>query len=127
MSFVEMRQKQISRRALAGEVVTHLTAFERDLGRALSSGSRLVGFLPEARSEAHLSYVVGQEAIRQFLTSISLISQAMEQAADGHRHLDGIRRDLRIPEHAGGDKIPLPSFMGEPDPARRPGAEALAG
>ena len=33
MSFVEMRQKQIRRRALAGEVVTHLSSFERELGR----------------------------------------------------------------------------------------------
>ena len=126
MSFVEMRQKQIRRRALAGEVVTHLSSFERDLGRALSSGSRLIGFLPEARTEAHLSNVVGQEAIRQFLASISLVSQAMEQAADGHRYLDGIRRDLRIPESAGGDKIPLPPISGQLDQAPERGTEAIA-
>jgi hypothetical protein len=62
MSFVEMRQKHIRRRALAGEVVTYLSSFERDPGRALSSGSRLIGFLPEARTEAHLSDVVGHRS-----------------------------------------------------------------
>lgn len=127
MSFVEMRQKQIRRRALAGEVVTHLATFERDLSRALSSGSRLVGFLPEARTEAQLSDVVGQEAIREFLASISLISQAMEQAGDDHRQLDVIRRDLRIPESGGGDKIPLRRFYGELDNNIEQCAQVLAG
>lgn len=107
MSFVEMRQSQIERRKLAGEVKDRLSTFERDLGRALSSGSRLLGLLPEARQQANVSDIVGQEAINQFTASITFVSQAMQRAAGGHVELDGIRRELRIPETAGGDKIPL--------------------
>jgi len=109
MSFMEQRRSQIARHEVAGEIHHHLQAFETDLGRALASGSRLVGLLPDARTRANLSGVVGQDAISHFVASIALISQAMEQAVGGHRRLDETRRDLRIPEIAGGDKIPLPT------------------
>jgi len=109
MSFMEQRRSQIARHEVASEIHHHLQTFETDLGRALASGSRLVGLLPDARTRASLSAVVGQDAISHFVASIALISQAMEQAVGGHQRLDETRRDLRIPEIAGGDKIPLPT------------------
>ncbi|QKR99742.1 hypothetical protein F9288_08890 [Sphingomonas sp. CL5.1] len=124
MTFVEKRQAQIQRHHLAGEVKAHLTTFERDLGRALASGSKLLGFLPEAREQASVSETVGQQAIGRLVASIAFVSQAMEQAAGGHVELDGIRRDLRIPETAGGDKIPLRVFG---ELAAQDGATAAVG
>lgn len=109
MNFVTLRQNQMKRQELAGEVVTQLVTFEEDLGRALASGSRLIGYLPAARSQANISAVVGQDAISHFVASLGLISQAMGAVVDGHHSLDEVRCTLRIPEVAGGDKDVLPS------------------
>lgn len=127
MSFMEKRQVQMQRHEVAGEIVSRLKAFEKDLGRALSSGTALIGLLPEARARAHLSDVVGMDVISNFVASITFIDQAMGKATSGHQSLDDLRRDLRIPETLGGDKIPLPSWTREPS-ATAPGApDAIAG
>ncbi|WP_326914810.1 hypothetical protein [Sphingopyxis chilensis] len=110
MSFVEKRRVQIQRHEVADEIVSHLQTFEMDLGRALSSGSALIGLLPSARTRANLSGAAGTEVIGDFVASIAFISQAMGKATSGHHNLDDLRRELKIPETLGGDKIPLPSW-----------------
>jgi hypothetical protein len=127
MSFMEKRQVQIQRHEVAGEIVSRLKAFEKDLGRALSSGSALIGLLPEARLRANLSEVVGGDVISNFVASLALIDQAMGKASNGHESLDNLRRDLRIPETLGGDKIPLPSPVVRPSATSPTGADAIAG
>lgn len=127
MSFVEKRRVQIERHEVAGEIVSHLQEFEKDLGRALSSGSALIGLLPEARSRANLSGVVGTEVIGDFVASIVFINQAMGKATSGHHSLEDLRRDLRIPERAGGDKIPLPSWTTGLSEANSGAPDAIAG
>lgn len=112
MSFMEKRRVQLERHQLAGEIAFHLQAFEADLNRALSSGSRLIGFLPEARTRAKVSDAIGHDAISSFIDSLGFIDQALGRVTSGHLRLDHIRRELRIPEAAGGDKIPLPSVTG---------------
>ena len=109
MSFIEMRRHQIERHRLAEEITGLLNVFEHDLGRALTSGSLLLGFIPTARSTANVSATIGQGAIDQFVTSLGLISQAMSSAVEGHHRLDEARRTLRVPALAGGDKDPIPS------------------
>lgn len=109
MSFIELRRNQIERHRLAEEITGLLNVFEQDLGRALASGSSLLGFLPMARSTANVSATIGQGAIDQFVTSLGLISQAMGCAIEGHYRLDEARRTLRIPPLAGGDKDTIPS------------------
>ncbi|KTE36644.1 hypothetical protein ATE68_00375 [Sphingopyxis sp. H038] len=127
MSFMEKRQVQMQRHEVAGEIVSRLKTFEMDLGRALSSGSALVGLLPEARSRANVSDIVGVEVISDFVASISLVNQAMGKATSGHLNLDEIRRDLRIPETLGGDKIPLPSWSAVQSAASPEEPDAIAG
>jgi len=127
MSFMEKRRTQITRHEIAGEIVCQLRAFETDLDRALASGSRLVGLLPDARARANVSGVVGQDAISHFVASIAFISQSMEKAAGGHLRLDATRRDLRIPEIAGGDKIPLPTIASTSDRTVENMPDAIAG
>lgn len=112
MSFMEKRRTQLERHEIVSEIVVQLKAFETDLGRALSSGSQLVGLLPAARARANVSDVVGQDVISHFIAALGHIDQAMARAVSGHLRLDDIRRDLRIPETAGGDKIPLPVIGG---------------
>lgn len=113
MSIAELRRSHNRRHELAGEVVDHLTTFEADLGRVLASGSRLIGLLPDARVQADLSAVVGQDAIGHFVCSLGLISQAMDRAVEGHRSLDQTRQHFRIQVTAGGDKDVLPALRGE--------------
>lgn len=127
MSFVEKRNVQMQRHEVAGEILSHLKLFEKDLGRALSSGSALIGLLPEARLRANLSGVVGTEVISDFVASIAFINQAMGKATSGHHSLEDLRRDLRIPETLGGDKIPLPSWSGELSKATSGAPDAIAG
>ncbi|MCM8732403.1 hypothetical protein ACFO8O_15675 [Hephaestia sp. GCM10023244] len=113
MSITHLRRAHNRRHHVAGAIVEHLTAFESDLGRALASGSRLIGFLPDARTQADVSAVVGQEAISHFVTSLGLISDAMAQVVDGHHSLDRTRQFFGIPLEAGGDKDTIPSLRGE--------------
>ncbi|MBD3744922.1 hypothetical protein [Sphingopyxis alaskensis] len=127
MSFMEKRQVQMQRHEVAGEIVSHLKVFEKDLGRALSSGSALIALLPEARLRANLSGVVGTEVISDFVASLSFINEAMGKATSGHHSLDDLRRDLRIPETLGGDKIPLPSWSSELSAATPEAPDAIAG
>lgn len=109
MSISQLRRYHNRRHELAQEVVEHLDAFEADLGRALASGSRLVSFLPGARAEATLSAVVGQDAIGHFVSSLGMISQAMEASAAGHLSLGETGERLRIGVRAGGDKDIMPA------------------
>lgn len=127
MSFIEKRQIQIQRHEVTGEIVSRLKVFEADLGRALSSGSALIGLLPEARLRANLSGAVGANVISDFVASIAFIDQAMGKASSGHLSLDELRRDLKIPEAAGGDKIPLPSWSEMPSGANAGAPDAIAG
>jgi len=127
MSFVEKRRVQMQRHEVAGEIVSRLQAFEKDLGQALSSGSALIGLLPEARVRANLSGAVGTEVISEFVASIAFINQAMGKATDGHHSLEDLRRGLKIPETLGGDKIPLPSWTGEPAGSGPGQVDAIAG
>lgn len=113
MSIAQLRRSHNRRHEVAEEIVQHLAIYESDLARVLASGSRLVGFLPDARFRADLSAVVGQDAIGHFVSSIGLISQAMEQAVEGHRSLDATRQSFRIQVRAGGDKDILPALRGE--------------
>ncbi|GAD58262.1 hypothetical protein [Brevundimonas abyssalis] len=108
MSVAQLRRSHNRRHEIADEIVAHLTTFECDLGRALESGSRLVGFLPGARTDADLSATVGQDAIGHFVISLGLISKAMESAVDGHHSLDKTRQHFRIDVSAGGDKDIIP-------------------
>jgi hypothetical protein len=116
MSFIELRRHQIERHRLAEEITGLLSVFEQDLGRALASGSSLIGFLPVARNTANVSATVGQGAINEFVASLALIAQAMGAAVEGHHRLDEARSTLRIPAIAGGDKDTIPSAAAA-DPA----------
>ncbi len=113
MSIAQLRRSHNRRHEVAEEVVQHLAIYESDLARVLASGSRLVGLLPDARFRADLSAVVGQDAIGHFVSSIGLISQAMDQAVEGHRSLDATRQHFRIHVRAGGDKDILPALRRE--------------
>src|SRR3546814_20959867 len=100
-----------------------------DRGRALSSGSALIGLLPSARTRANLSGATGTEVIGDFVASIAFISQAMGKATSGHHNLDDLRRELKIHETLGGDQIPLPSWtegLDERSEERRVGTECVS-
>jgi len=112
MSIAALRRSHNRRHEVAGEIATHLTAFEADLAKALASGSRLVGFLPAARTQADVSPVVGHDALSHFVSSLGLISQAMGAAVAGHNRLEATRQFYRIDVTAGGDKDPIPPLHG---------------
>lgn len=111
MSIAELRRSHNRRHEIAGELVDHLSAFETALGLALTSGSRLVGFLPDARTQADISAVVGQDAIGHFVSSLGLLSKAMESAVEGHHSLDRTRQRFRVEIRAGGDKDIIPAII----------------
>jgi hypothetical protein len=108
MSIAQLRHSHNRRHEIAQEVIQHLEEFEGDLARVLSSGSRLVGYLPVARTEATLSPVVGQDAIGYFVSSLGLISEAMRAATAGHVSLGETGDRFRIAVQAGGDKDVMP-------------------
>lgn len=108
MSVAQLRTLVNRRHQIAGDVAAHLSEFEADLARTLSSGSRLIGLLPTVRSDASLSPVVGQAAIGHFVAALTSINEAMERTNEGHHSLEATRVRFRIPIVAAGDKDEIP-------------------
>jgi len=68
------------------------------------------GLLIGARAEATLSPMVGQQAIGHFVSSLGLISEAMEAVVAGHVSLSETGELLRVNIQAGGDKDIMPAL-----------------
>ena len=90
------------------QVAAHLNEFEMLLDQALAKGAEFLATLPAARVQARLAAQVGQDAIEQFVASVSRVSEARRSVVEGHRCLEQTRLQLNLPVYAGGDKIPLP-------------------
>jgi phosphoglycerate-specific signal transduction histidine kinase len=94
-----MRQQRI---AAATKVASELFAAETAVDQALASLARLQATLPQARSTANLSAVVGHNIVAQIAQSMSTIVEIRGEIVDVHSKLDSLKTDIGLREMAMG-------------------------
>jgi hypothetical protein len=96
------------RRELATKVADSLFAAERAIDAAITRTAHLVGLMPEAREDANLSAVVGQDAIKQAIEAMSALGEARRGIVQTHRELTVAQHDIGLGAVAFGGSNPKP-------------------
>ena len=99
----------MNRQQIAAEVAKDLKAAEAAIDEALRRTAELVGRLPQARIQARMSAVVGQDAFDKAAATVSVLTQARRHIVETHQELFKTQLEMRIPTLANGpgdDKPP---------------------
>lgn len=113
-----------TRQAVAQKVADRLFALEHAIDLALTRAAELNASMPEARGEARLPAMIGQDAFDRAAETFTALVQARRRAVETHQSLDEARVQIGLREVAGGDLVPKPSpsaipLAAEPIPLRR--------
>ena len=100
------------RRIAAENLARRLIATERAVDEAISKMADLAGYMPIARSNAHLSAVVGQDAISHAAKSLSALVGARGQLVATHNHLAEARDQIGLRAMAMGSDDMKPPALG---------------
>ena len=112
-----------NRQQAAQKVADRLFAVENAIDAAVRCAAELNASMPEARSSARLSAVIGQEALDQAAEAFALLVQARRAMVETHHKLEETRIRIGLREVAMGDTDP----KDEPMTARdRRGLRAVA-
>ncbi len=112
-----MRQARI---AAATMVAKELFEAEAAIDKALASIARLQAVLPEARVEANLSAVMGQDVIDQVARSLAAVVRVRRSIVGVHARLDELKTDIGLREMAMGGLMQKRPFLSvDPQPALR--------
>ena len=109
------------RQQAAQKVADRLFAVEKAIDVAVRGAAELNAAMPEARSEARLSAVIGQEALDQAAEAFALLVQARRAMVETHHKLEETRIRIGLREVNVGDSIPK-----EPSAARTRHVRAVA-
>ena len=90
------------RREAALAVAEKLRQFEDALDAALVAAGELVTALPKARMQAHLSAVVGQDAVDSVAEALASVHAARASAVRGHHQLAEAHKQIGLGVYAGG-------------------------
>ncbi|WP_417611041.1 hypothetical protein [Parasphingorhabdus sp.] len=101
------------RRTAAENVAKRLFATEQAIDDAISKMADLVGYLPIARANAHLSAVVGQDAISQAAASLNAMVEARRSLVATHNRLAETRDQIGLQTLAMGHTDTKPPLQAE--------------
>jgi hypothetical protein len=94
----------LKERRLAAETVAEaLFAAERAIDAAITSTAALAGLIPAQRQQAHLSAMIGQDALMATIQTIGSLGAAREGIVSTHRHLTSAQRDIGLSAVSFGD------------------------
>lgn len=113
----------------AAQVSVMLHDAEAALDVALAKAAALAGALPQARAEANLSALYGQDAMERVVEALASLSQARRGLIETHKELAVTRRQLGLDAYASGPDLPKPPVKGEaetPTPASTPHLRPVA-
>jgi hypothetical protein len=96
------------RRELATRVADSLFAAEKAIDAAITRTAYLVGLMPEAREDANLSAVVGQDAIKQAIEAMSALGEARRGIIQTHKELTVTQHQIGLGAVAFGGSEPKP-------------------
>lgn len=105
-----------TRQAVAQKVADRLYALENAIDVALTRAAELNASMPEARGEARLPAMIGQDAFDRAAEAFTSLVRARRQVIETHHSLDEARVQMGLREVSGGDLIPKPAVF---EPAGR--------
>jgi hypothetical protein len=92
----------IERRKAANDVAEKLFEFEAAIDQALACAGRLSASIPEARMNAKLSAVVGQDAIAMLGDALASLYAARAQTVAAHHALAEVHQQIGLKVFASG-------------------------
>ena len=98
-----------TRQIIAQKVADHLFALEEAIDVALTRAAELNASMPEARGNARLPAMVGQDALDRSAKAFSVLVKARRCVVETHKSLDEARVQIGLQEVNVGDLIPKPS------------------
>ncbi len=115
-----------TRQAIAQKVADRLFALEDAIDLALTRAAELNASMPEARGDARLPAMVGQDALDRAAEVFSALVKARRRVVETHKSLDDARTQIGLREVAVGDTLPKPppnerGEMPAPSPLRAVG------
>jgi hypothetical protein len=102
-----------TRQAVAQKVADRLFALEDAIDIALTRAAELNASMPEARGEARLPAMIGQQALDKAAKTFSSLVQARRRVVETHRSLDEARMQIGLREVDAGDILPKPNPLTE--------------
>jgi hypothetical protein len=97
------------RRELATRVAESLFEAEGAIDLAIQRTAHLVGLMPEVRQDAHVSALIGQDAIKQAIEAMAALGEARRGIVETHKELSVAQRQIGLGAVAvggGGEKPP---------------------
>jgi hypothetical protein len=101
------------RQEVAQKVADRLFAVESAIDLALTRAAELNAAMPQARTEARLPAMIGQDAFDRAAEAFTALVQARSRIVATHQSLDEARVQIGLREVASGDtvpKTPIPGF-----------------
>jgi hypothetical protein len=75
---------------------------EQAIDLAVSAAAKLSSVMPTARSDAHLSALLGQDALTSAILSLSCLAKARDHMVQTHVQLDQVKTQIGLREMAFG-------------------------
>lgn len=98
----------------ARKVATSLFDAENEIDSAVSSTAGLIVTVLEARADANLPAVIGQDALDSLGAAVNALLHSRRQIVEAHKGLDVARSQIGLDAISWGDQFPKPS-VGEAD------------
>jgi hypothetical protein len=97
-----------TRQAVAQKVADRLFAVENAIDIALTRAAELAASMPEARGDARLPAMIGQDAFGKAAQTFSSLVEARRCIVETHHSLDQARIQIGLREVDAGDALPKP-------------------
>ena len=94
------------RQAVAQQVADRLFAVESAIDLALTRAAELNAAMPQARAEARLPAMIGQDAFDRAAEAFTSLVEARRRIVATHASLDQARMQIGLKEVASGDTVP---------------------
>lgn len=99
------------RQAIAQKVADRLFAVESAIDEALTRAAELTAAMPQARTEARLPAMIGQDALDRATEAFVALVEARRRIVETHQSLDETREQIGLREVDAGDLTPkVPGF-----------------
>ncbi|ATQ41337.1 hypothetical protein [Caulobacter mirabilis] len=86
----------MKRKIVAHQVADQLFAAEAAIDGALAAVATLTAMLPNARIDAHISAVIGQNAIDRTSQTIAALAEARRGIVETHRELSDVQHQIGL-------------------------------
>ena len=98
-----------TRQAVAQKVADRLYALENAIDVALTRAAELNVSMPQARGEARLPAMIGQDAFDKAAEAFTSLVLARRRVVETHMSLDQARAEMGLREVDTGDLVPKPA------------------